>query len=328
MSFGPLSPHARERLDELNRIIGGLNDTFALQLRPPDVTLSPRKYRERQRSDEEARIDDIYTRIRRLHFGRDDRLVECLGHFRRQGQNIIKAASRNSSNRVATTTRALLQECLLEILRNVNNLESKEWSKRVSDEIPDNSPKRARGQVSHSYEHHDAVDALPVRSSDSDSFLSNGTTAVSGSRSRGGAPPSCSQQRSFDRSFLTSRASFHSDVFSSKYTQDAPFGSQTTVDSGSQDMSKGYLEPDSTTGECFFRSYGSSQSRNNLQQTTVSLPRRPNETTEKIENPDNSQSKSFVLRQASSESAGGTLRHKLINIWRGYMIASDYRLCC
>lgn len=320
---GPLGSRGHERSLELDRIISRLNDGFALQLRKPDITLSPRKYRERQRSDEEARVDDIYQKILVLHCGGDSRLAACLGRFEQQGRMILSgAASRNSTRHPSATSRALLQECLLDILRDVDGLESKQWSKRVSEEATEYSPKRARGQLPHSYEHHDAVDALPVRSSDS--FAGTGVSESSGSRSIGEVIQPPPQQISLDRSFLSSRTSFQSEVFSSKYTQDTSFISQTTVDSEYPDKSINYPYSQSTTVESFSHSFGLSQSRDNLQQAGNSLPRRPNKSTVKLEYLDDSQSKSPVPSssrslQDSSGSVRETIADKLANIWRKHM---------
>ncbi|RFU75765.1 hypothetical protein TARUN_6524 [Trichoderma arundinaceum] len=319
MSSGPLGSRTHERSAELDRIIRRLNDTFALQLRKPDVTLSPRKYRERRRSDEDARIDDIYQRIRFLHYGGEDRLATCLGRFQQQGRMILTdPASHNPGRQLSATTRALLQECLLEILRNADDSESKQWSKRVSEEIPEYTPKRARGQLPHSYEHHDAVDALPVRSSDS--FAGIGGVIASGSRSHGELVQPFSQHKSSDPSFLSSRASFHSEVFSSKYTQDTSFISQTTVDSRFLDKSNTYTYSQRTTAESFSQSSGSNQGQNIRQQNGTSLPHRPNGSTDKLEHPDNSQSKSPVPSSSRSHQAvvspvDKTIEDKFANIW-------------
>jgi hypothetical protein len=291
-----------------------LNDTFALQLCKPDVTLSPRKYRERRRNDEEARVDDIYLKIQRLHYKGDNRLATCLGRFQQQGRMILSdSVSRSSGSRTSATNRTLLQQCLLDILRKVDDPESRQWSKRESEEIPEYSPKRARGQL---YDHHDAVDALPVRSRDS--FASINTVAASGSRTLGGAfqPP---QHVSFDRSFLSSRTSFHSEVFSPKHTQtqDEPFLTQTTVDSESPNNSNNYTYSQRTAANSFSGISESSQNGNILKQMAIHPPRGQNGFTS------NSQSQTLVTssshsRQDSNGFAKEVLEDKLANIWRGY----------
>ncbi|PNP54039.1 hypothetical protein THARTR1_05246 [Trichoderma harzianum] len=220
---------------ELDRIISRLNDDFALQLREPDVTPSPRKYRERQRSDEEARIDDIYQKIQHLHCQGDNRLADCLGLFQIQGRLILSDAAALSPTRYPSpSVRALLQERLLKILRDVNGLGSKHLSKRISEMSANHSQKRPKGQPPHSYEHHDAVDALPVRSTGS--FADSGISLASGSRSIGEVLQSLPQQTSFDRTFASSRASVPPEVVSSKnmqdYLDDSP--SQNSVGSASQ----------------------------------------------------------------------------------------------
>ncbi|KAL7792428.1 RNA dependent RNA polymerase domain-containing protein [Trichoderma ceciliae] len=321
MSSGTSAPRTHERSAlELDRIIRMLNDTFALQLRKPDVTLSPRKYRERRRSDEEARVDDIYQKIRLLHYGGDERLATCLGRFQQQGRMVLTdPVSRNSSNHISATSRAFLQECLLDILCHAGDLESKHWSKRASveAEAPEYSSKRARSQPPRSYEHHDAVDALPVRSRDS----FTGAAVASGSRSRGEALLPPSQQTSFDRSFLSSRVSFRSEVFSSTYTQDAPFVSQTTtIDSEFPDKSNIYSHSQLTAVNSFSQSFGSSQIRNTPQQTSNPPLNRLCGCTEKPDYPHDSRPQTPVpsssrSRQDSSGLGGETLEDKLANIW-------------
>ncbi|UKZ77085.1 hypothetical protein TrVFT333_004803 [Trichoderma virens FT-333] len=145
---GPSGSQGHERPAlELDRIINRLNDGFALRLRKPDITLSPRKNRERQRSDEEARADDIYEKIRLLYYRKDTRLATCLGLFEKQGRSIL---SNNPTRYLSADVRASLQECLLDILRGGDGLQSKQWSKRVSEETADYSQKRPRGHRSSS----------------------------------------------------------------------------------------------------------------------------------------------------------------------------------
>ncbi|KAJ4860710.1 RNA dependent RNA polymerase domain-containing protein [Trichoderma breve] len=295
---GPLGSQGQNRSTlELDRIISRLNDDFALQLCKPDVTLSPRKYRERQRSDEEARIDDIYQKIQQLHYRGDNRPTRYL----------------------STSLRALLQERLLRILRDINGLESKQLSKRMSEVTANHSQKRPKGQPPHRYEHHDAVDALPVRSSGS--FADSGVSLASGShRSIGEVIQPLAQEPSFDQTFGSSRASFPSEVFSSKNTQDVSFISQTTVDSGYHDKSNRYPYSQQTSAESFSHSFGLSQSRNDVQQNWNSLPSRPNKPTNQLEYLDDSRFKSplLLLDRSSQDSVGSvsqTIDEKLANIW-------------
>ncbi|KAL7911342.1 RNA dependent RNA polymerase domain-containing protein [Trichoderma velutinum] len=304
---------------ELDRIISRLNDDFALQLRKPDITLSPRKWRERQRSDEDARIDDIYRKIQQLHYQGDNRLADCLGLFQVQGRLILSDTESRSPTRYSSSSvRALLQERLLKILRDVDSLESKQLSKRISDVTTNPCQKRPRGQLPHRYEHHDAVDALPVRSSGS--FADSGISLASGDRSIGEIVQPLPQQTSFDRTFDSSRASFQSEVFSSKNKQDVSFISQTTVDSGYQDKSTRYPYSQQTSAESFSHSFESSQNGHEAQKTLNSLPRRSNKSTIKLEDLDDSQSRSpLPLSNRSSQDSVGsvseTIEEKLANIW-------------
>ncbi|KAM0252534.1 hypothetical protein ACHAQJ_007666 [Trichoderma viride] len=307
MSSGSSGSRTHQRSAEgLDRIICGLNDTFKLQLCKPDVTLSPRKYRERRRNEEEARIDDIYQEIRRLHYEKDSRLATCLGRFQQQGRMILSGpTSRSSGNHISATSRALLQQCLLDILRNVDDPESRQWSKRESEETPEYSPKRARGQL---YEHHDAVDALPVRSRDS--FAGISTAAPPGSRARGETfqPP---QQVSFERSFLSSRTSFRSEVFSPEntQTQDESFISQTSVDSETPNRSNSYALSQRTAASSFSGISESGQNGNILKQIARFPPRGQNGFT------NDSQSQALVSSSSHSRQESEAFEDKLANIW-------------
>ncbi|KAL6884940.1 RNA dependent RNA polymerase domain-containing protein [Trichoderma longibrachiatum] len=306
--------HERSSL-ELDRIISRLDDTFALQLRKP-------KYRERQLSDEEARdeqrrVDDIYQRLRLLHYGGDGRLAACLGCFEQQGRLILGDATSCSAARpLPAPVRALLQERLLQILYDVDGVESRQWSKRVSEDTAEYSAKRARGRLSHSYEHHDAVDALPVRSRDS--FRGPGVSMTSDGRSMyveddlqpppPPPPQQPPQQPRYDRSFVSSRMSFQSEVFSQGQTQEQSFISQTTIDSSYPDRTYDYPLSQQTTVESFSHSFNVGQSRDNFQPTGNTLPRRPNKSQERRE-PVPLQSESLV------DGIGGAIEDRLANIW-------------
>ncbi|KAH0490704.1 hypothetical protein TgHK011_002161 [Trichoderma gracile] len=302
--------HERSSL-ELERIISRLDDNFALQLRKP-------KYRERHLSDEEARdelkrVDDIYQRLRLLHYGGDDRLAACLGRFEQQGRLILAdAASCSATRHLSAAIRALLQRCLLRILCDVDGVESRQWSKRVSEDIAEYSAKRARGRLSHSYDHHDAVDALPVRSRDS--FRGNSVSMRSEGRSvyveddLQPPPPPPPQQPRYDRSFVSSRMSLQSEVFSQKRTQEESFISQTTIDSSYPDKTYDYPLSQQTTVESFAHSFNVGQSRDNLQPSGNSLPRRPNGAKEQ-RGPNPLQSESLVDGNVEA------IEDRLANIW-------------
>ncbi|TFA98169.1 putative RNA-dependent RNA polymerase SHL2 [Trichoderma ghanense] len=302
--------HERSGL-ELDRIISRLDDTFALQLRKP-------KYRERQLSDEEARdeqrrVDDIHQRIRLLHYHGDDRLAACLGRFEQQGRLILTdAASCSTTRHLSAAIRALLQERLLRILCDVDGVESRQWSKRVSEDMAEYSAKRARGRLSDSYDHHDAVDALPVCSRDS--FSGSDVSMTSKARSMyveddlQPPPPPPPQQPRYDRSFVSSRTSFQSEVSSEKPTQDESFISQTTIDSSYPDKAYDYPLSQQTTVESFSHSFNVGQSRDNFQPAENSLPHRPNKSKEKREH-EPSQSENLV------DGNGEAIEDRLASIW-------------
>ncbi|PTB66240.1 hypothetical protein BBK36DRAFT_1118900 [Trichoderma citrinoviride] len=303
--------HERSSL-ELDRIISRLDDNFALQLRKPG-------YRDRQLSDDEARdeqrrVDDIHHRIRLLHYGGDDRLAACLGRFEQQGRIILAdAASCSTTRHLSAAIRAQLQERLLRILCDVDGVESRQWSKRVSQDIAEYSAKRARGRLSHSYEHHDAVDALPVRSRDS--FRAPGVPMTPEGRSLYAGddppPPPAPRDPRYDRSIVSSRTSFRSEVFSQRQTQDESFITQTTVDSSYPDKTYDYPLSQQTTVESFSHSFNVGQSRDSLLPIEHTLPRRPNKPHEKREH-ESSRSQSFI---DSNGCTPETIEDRLANIW-------------
>ncbi|KAL6867037.1 RNA dependent RNA polymerase domain-containing protein [Trichoderma novae-zelandiae] len=303
--------HERSSL-ELDRIISRLDDNFGLQLREPRHREPPLS--EEEARDEERRVDGIYHKLRLLYYGGDDRLAACLGRFEQQGRWLIQAdaASCSTTRHLSAATQALLQELLLRILYDVDGVESKQWSKRVSEDIAEYSAKRARGRLSHSYEHHDAVDALPVRSRDS--FGGPGVSMASEGRSMfveedlQPPPPPPPQQPRYDRSFVSSRASFRSEVFSQKQTQEESFISQTTVDSSYPEKSYDYPFSQQTSVESFSHSFNLDKSRDIFQPTGHSLPRRPNKS-QSFSSPSN------LTLQDSNGSLRETIEDRLANIW-------------
>lgn len=321
MASGPLGsrPH-KKSAQELDRIIRRLNDTFALELSKPDVTLSPRKSRERQRSDEEARVEDIYRKIQLLYYTGDDRLAAYIGHFEQRGRIILsESASRSPGNRTPAVNRALLQKCLLDILCEVDDPESRPWSKREFEVIPEASPKRTRG---HLYEHHDAVDALPVRSRET--FANISTVIASGSRSvsrsQGEAFHLSPQQRSFDRTFLSTRTSFHSEVFSTQ-AQNVSFISQTSIGSELPSRSNNYPSSQTTVADSFSEGTRSSQDEIIPKRFSDFSLREKEELSGRPQYPNNSQSQipapsSSQSRQGSSDCVGKPLEDRFGKIWR------------
>lgn len=318
MVSAPRGSRSHDKSDqELDRTIRRLNDTFDLQLCKPDVTLSPRKNRERRRNDEEARVDHIYQKIRHLYYTGDDRLAAYIGDFEQRGRMILsKSASQSPSNHV----RALLQQCLLDIICEVYKPESRQWSKREPEAMPDGSPKRAK---SHFYEHLDAVDALPVRSRDS--FANISTVISSESRSRSEAVQSPPQHASFERSFLSTRTSFHSEVFSTQ-TQDEPFISQTSVGSESPNHSNDYPYSQNTVVNSSSEASASSSDENIPKQLTDFSPRGKEVLNGRSQSHNNSKFQALVsssspLHQDSKEGVGKSLEERLAHIWRGYTSA-------
>ncbi|UKZ88673.1 uncharacterized protein TrAFT101_004417 [Trichoderma asperellum] len=312
MVSAPRGPRSHNKSDqELDRIIRRLNDTFELQLCKPDVTLSPRKNRERRRNDEEARVDNIYQKIRHLYYTGDDRLAAYIGNFEQRGRRILsKSASQSSSNHI----RALLQQCLLDILCEVYKPESRQWSKREPEAMPDGSPKRAK---SHLYEHLDAVDALPVRSRDSFANISTVISSESRSRSEVVQPPP--QQASFEQSLLSTRTSFHSQVFSTQ-TQDGPFISQTSVGAESPNHSNNYPYSQNTEVNSSSEASASSSDENIPKQLTDFSFRGKEMLNGRSQSHNNSKFQALVsssshLHQDSKAGVGKSLEERLDHIW-------------
>lgn len=166
----------QQALDEVRRTIGSLNSDFALHLPIPDPTMSPSKRRQQRRSDEQDRVNAIYSRVQFLHFKDRQRLSTSIGRFREQADQLLRGWTSDKLNAnpdAAPTTldplrvprsleeRAALQILLLELLQNVNSPSPPTRAKRPSPEFSDRSPKRPRSQP---YQVADSLDDIPVRS--------------------------------------------------------------------------------------------------------------------------------------------------------------------
>ncbi|KAF5703166.1 qde-1 RNA-dependent RNA polymerase [Fusarium mundagurra] len=149
--------------DELDRTVRSLSTDFQLQLRIPDLTLSPSKRRQQHRNGDQERSEHIYLCAYRLKFQDPNRLAICLTRFRAQADEHLKnwirkpRADRDttpskpfgphpSHARLASKERAELQDFLLQLLKddNIANRQRSKHSKRKSDEFPDPSSKRSR----------------------------------------------------------------------------------------------------------------------------------------------------------------------------------------
>lgn len=163
----------QQALDEVRRTIGSLNSDFALHLPIPDPTMSPSKRRQQRRSDEQDRVNAIYSRVQFLHFKDRQRLSTSIGRFREQADQLLRGWTSDKLNpnpdaaptldplRVPRSLeeRAALQILLLELLQNVNSAPTR--AKRPSPELSDRSPKRPRPRP---YQVVDSLDDIPVRS--------------------------------------------------------------------------------------------------------------------------------------------------------------------
>ncbi|KAK5989817.1 RNA-dependent RNA polymerase 1-like protein [Cladobotryum mycophilum] len=223
---GSFSHRGNASKEELDRIVGRLNANFGLQLRGPDPTLSPSRRRDQRRSQEEHLNDVLYERIRVLHYKRDKRLADGLGHFQIRAREIL-SPPRNGIG-VSRVDRAALQTCLFNLLPDVNSANQSTW-KRRSDEGLHATPKRARAPQD--YDYPSAVDHLPVRSRASTAANFPEYTGSINMSMEEIIPSTYQNPLSPNRFFASSRASRPSDVFSSVYSEATAVISQITIDS-------------------------------------------------------------------------------------------------
>lgn len=216
-------PSTRPTVEELDRTIRQLNDNYRLNLYKPDPTLSPSKRRLQNRTDEDRRVTAIYDRIRVLHYKRDSRLTECLGHFYGKAAELSKRQSEGEKSTfpLPSSERAILQRCLLDILPSLDELTQPiaKRAKRLPDEVAVSVSKRPRSRTSTDTEPpSNAVDALPVRSSNKSPEK----------RSDLDDYPQTAHEFSESRTTVSTRQSNVSEVFSA--ADDGQFQSQTTIE--------------------------------------------------------------------------------------------------
>ncbi|KAM4057214.1 RNA dependent RNA polymerase domain-containing protein [Hirsutella rhossiliensis] len=147
--------------DELVRIIGGLNENYGLGIRNLNPHLSPSKRRRLAQTEDEARVDAIYHRIRFLHFNRGDQLSSCLGKFRTEAHRAQRRSVWQSFGVTGSgpqSSAASLQGRLLDILSDGPPLARTKPPKRLSDEASISQAKRPKSREN------GLVDELPVRS--------------------------------------------------------------------------------------------------------------------------------------------------------------------
>ncbi|PNY29791.1 RNA-dependent RNA polymerase 1 [Tolypocladium capitatum] len=216
--------------DELKRIIGSLNADYGLGIQCPDPSLSPR-------TEEERRVDEIYRKLRVVHFQRGRKLSSCIGQFHIESRQLLEHSESSSrpgaadlSFAISAADRAALQRCLLGILMETALPSRPKPAKRPSDEFSDPQAKRPRSRSGNpNSRQDDVVDWIPVRSS-----------SKVGSESR--ISPTAGSQRwptitsYFPRTLSTPRESFASRVFSSIDGGGPPCSQTSFSGSPSQDI--------------------------------------------------------------------------------------------
>jgi hypothetical protein len=153
--------------DEFVKIIRSLNEEYGLDLRGPDVTLSPSKNRIQLSTEDLRESRELYDRLRVLHFA--GRLPRRLGHFKSKAQSRDWVDKRHADPDTlpdisaplgarSGRERAELRRCLRDVLD-----ESRQASKRLSDEDHDGPSRRTRSRLSGDGSDYNPIDSLPFR---------------------------------------------------------------------------------------------------------------------------------------------------------------------
>ncbi|KAF4511537.1 hypothetical protein G6O67_003322 [Ophiocordyceps sinensis] len=135
-------PAANPTEDGLTRAIGRLNQVYGLGI----CNLNSRRLAQ---TDDEKRVDDIYQRIRDLHFTR--------------GDDLSSFGVTSPGPQASTADKGALQCRLLEILSSPPPPTQPKPSKRVSDDSSISPAKRPRSRDKSQLRQGEAVDELPVR---------------------------------------------------------------------------------------------------------------------------------------------------------------------
>lgn len=205
--------------DELDTIIRRLNENYDLGIRRPDG-------RRLLESEEQARVDDIYQRIRVLHFGKGDQLSCLLGRFHANAYQALTRPVRSSFGLQSPTLKKPdLQRLLLDVL-------TAQPSKRPSDEQSISRGKRARSVDKGSVPRGHAVDKLPVRTR----INGLGSGSVAPSRPNGGVKPYLLSTPDSMQSSSPSTPSFTDSIFSVAQAP-ALASSDTSLDEDATDQS-------------------------------------------------------------------------------------------
>ncbi|KAL2756914.1 hypothetical protein ACRALDRAFT_1062588 [Sodiomyces alcalophilus JCM 7366] len=266
----PVTDIQTRKPQEFDKYVHELNQRYNLRLRVRDLTLSPRKRRERisRAGDEEQRIDRIYWQLQFLYFQHRHVLDNALAEFESCARDIHSRwvrkplADRDTlpaptaplpSHAVSRAESYELQDALLHLLSgvrtsvlakprpvnppanlldaNLSNDGRPKAVKRTSDEAPLNLlPKRAKPPDRHHHEF-DILDG-PVQTKTTSSFFS-----VQQRRS----PALLRRNVNVSRcSVNTSRATIVSEVFSQPENDRLIPDSQTTVEADSQERKRAH----------------------------------------------------------------------------------------
>ncbi|ROT39867.1 hypothetical protein SODALDRAFT_377778 [Sodiomyces alkalinus F11] len=251
----PMSDVQRRKPQEFHKLMSDLNQHYNLRLQVLDLTLSPRKRKERitRAGDEEQRVDLIYKHLHFLYFQHRHVLDSALAHRwvlkPRADRDTLptstapcppQAVSRADSYELQKTLLHLLSGARASVLAKPLPAESPpnpsrhgrpKPAKRTSDDFPLNPlPKRAKPPDE---DHHepDILDG-PVQTK-AISHLSLARHRLS--------PTPMRRTVSISRSSVnTSRATFVSDVFSQRENEGPISDSQTTVEAGSQELKRAH----------------------------------------------------------------------------------------
>ena len=218
--------------DEFRKIVRSLNADYGLDLRGPNVHVSPSKRRLEKQTEEETLVYELYQRLRIHHFG--GRLAHRLGKFKQEAPRISRAwvdkplADSDTLPQVSAPLgarspgeRVALQCCLRDILAG-----SGRPDKRASDDGHGLSSRRTKFRFQRT-DVDGAIDSIPIRSWRRDATSS----------SREGLPSDIDQSFIYS-SANTSKTSLASTIFSNKpldSAQETPDSTQNTKKKPSQE---------------------------------------------------------------------------------------------
>lgn len=228
----------------IHDLLRSLSNDFNLQLQNPDPTVSPNRRKEQIRTEEQERVNSIYSRAQYLHYKDPSQLSLRIGQFRSQADELLRQwvskprgdpdTTPNSADphrvRSRNKERAALQTLLLRLLKGVDinekPLPRQRRAKRPSDEFSDPDAKRTKAQTPS-----DCVDDIPVRTKEVATAARPANAGTHVVRRHVDTLHDADQTQPYSfmsRSAATSRLSFAQSVFSVP-TEGHYASSQTTV---------------------------------------------------------------------------------------------------